>query len=143
MISSLTREGSSPPAKIRKVEPGSQISKDGASAVDNAAALATSPGAQPTTNARPESKISSPSESKPKLTSSPCTCNCGGCCCHSTSTEPQHCVRCHTNYTLNHTEAARYHTCSATRRNTIAPLSGGTWPLPRSAAGHTCALVPL
>ncbi|KAF8131428.1 hypothetical protein EV363DRAFT_1260876 [Boletus edulis] len=27
------------------------------------------------------------------------------CCCHGTSPEPQHCIRCHANYRLNHPEA--------------------------------------
>ena len=42
---------------------------------------------------------SEPHERTPEPSSGPCTRCCGRCCCHNTSPEPQHCVRCHTDNT--------------------------------------------
>ncbi|KAF8546180.1 hypothetical protein OG21DRAFT_1211076 [Imleria badia] len=84
------REESGPPAKMRKVESDPQAKED-------TATPALSP-AQSTDNSHSEPE-------EPKPISSPCTCRCNGCCCHGTSSEPQHCVRCHTDYKLNHLEA--------------------------------------
>ena len=85
-----TGEESCPPAKIRKVE-DKRVS-----------------GADSTASASPSSEPAGEGEESPhkesaKPESSPCTCRCGGCCCHGTFA--QHCVRCHTDYTFNHPEA--------------------------------------
>lgn len=41
----------------------------------------------------------------PEPESAPCTCNCGGCCSHPTGPSPLHCVRCHADFTFNHSQA--------------------------------------
>jgi hypothetical protein len=91
-------EESRPPEKVRNVEEGKRDS-----GVDTAEH--TSSPASPSSEHADEEEDSASHEDSPEPNkSSPCTCRCGGCCCHGTS-DPQHCVRCHTNYTFNHSQA--------------------------------------
>ena len=109
-----SQTGAPPPAKMRKVEEDKHDS--GADTTEHVSSRA-SPSSEPrdakhdlgvdTTEhvSPPVPPSSEPRDGKsPEPESGPCTCTCGGCCCHCAS-EPQHCVRCHTNYTFNHPQA--------------------------------------
>ncbi|KAN0073662.1 hypothetical protein V8E55_012139 [Tylopilus felleus] len=81
------------PQTEKEFPPSAQLTKDETAET----AVPTSSHTQPDYDSDPEGS--------PQPESAPCTCRCGGCCCHGSSTELQHCVRCHTNYTFNHSQA--------------------------------------
>ncbi|KAN0073666.1 hypothetical protein V8E55_012143 [Tylopilus felleus] len=94
-----------PGADVPKISEGLQTEEEFPASAEPSKDKTAGTAVPTSSHAQPDYDSDSEGKRSPQPESAPCTCRCGGCCCHGSSTELQHCVRCHTNYTFNHSQA--------------------------------------